>query len=429
MEVEDSQIVQYKPFWTLTPGSVISREGDAALADRVRVTLSDSIDRQMVADVPVGIFLSGGVDSSGIVALASQRTSVPLTTYSVGFQGAPDYDELAYARTIARQFKTNHVERIVERNEIAEFIPKIVDIYDEPLADATSIPIYFISELARRNGTVAVLTGDGADELFCGYRRWASYARVLPWYRGLLKTPQWARGLVKAGYAAMDSSSPKFEFLSQLAAGHEVYWGAGGFKASVVSSLLSPEYLDRIGGREPYEEIRAIRRNYIDAFGPSAKSRDINWLCYWGFVEAVPNLYCYRADRMGMAHSIEIRVPFLDNKVVDLAFSLPDHAKLKDGVSKAVLKTALEPFLPKEILYRRKMGFCVPIREWAGDVFVGYVENHLKSFCKDTGLFREEGVRNLIKASKSGNTDYAFGLWNLYFLMAWMNKWILMKSR
>jgi asparagine synthase (glutamine-hydrolysing) len=128
---------------------------------------------------------------------------------------------------------------------------------------------------------------------------------------------------------------------------------------------------------------------------------------------------------MGMAHSIEIRVPFLDNEVVDLAFSLPSGCKLKGGEPKAILKKAFEPLLPHDVLYRRKMSFCVPVREWAGDVFVRYIDEHLKSFCRETGLFREEGLRDQLRQTLNGDANYAFGLWNLYFLIAWTRRWIL----
>src|SRR6185503_9298793 len=157
--VDTSGIRSYEPFWKPAWSEEVAGN-NGALEHALLHQLGDSVKRQMVSDVPVGVFLSGGVDSSGIVALASQQTTVPLTTYSIGFEGAPDYNELDYARKVARQYKTNHIERVVRKEEIAEFLPKLVDIYDEPLADATSIPIYFISQLARSNGTIVVLTGD-----------------------------------------------------------------------------------------------------------------------------------------------------------------------------------------------------------------------------------------------------------------------------
>jgi asparagine synthase (glutamine-hydrolysing) len=427
MIVDASGIQSYEPFWKPQwPKELLGKNGE--LQRKLLQELAESVKRQMISDVPVGVFLSGGVDSSGIVALASQNTNVPLSTYSIGFEGAPDYNELDYARQVAQQYKTNHVERMVRKEEIAEFLPRLVDIYDEPLADATSIPIYFISQLARTNGTRVVLTGDGSDELFCGYRRWTNYARVLPWYRRYLRLPGWIRKAVKSGYSACDRSSSRYELLSQAAAGHEIYWGAGGFKESTRRAVLNEEYLRRLNGSGPYESVRAARRGFENAFSDPAMRSDVNWLCYNGFTDAVPNFYCYRADRMGMAHSIELRVPFLDNAMVDLAFSLPASCKLNGGEPKSILKKSLEPLLPREVLYRRKMGFCVPVREWAGEVFVRYIDKNLKGFCRETGLFREDGVREQLRQIENGDGDYAFGLWNLYFLMAWMRKWIMRET-
>ena len=301
----------------------------------------------------------------------------------------------------------------------------MVEIFDEPLADATSIPIYFISELARANGTKVVLTGDGADELFCGYRRWANQARLLPWYRAYLRTPSWLRKSARTIYGCIDRTGNRYELLRQAAAGHEVFWGSGGFRESARRDALAPEYLRRVAHADPYLAVQRSRAGFRAAFPDPAMQTDVNWLCHSGFVDAVPNFYCHRADRIGMAHSIELRVPFLDNAIVDLAFSLPSHFKLNAGIPKYILKKALEPILPHDVLYRRKMGFCVPIREWANDIIVPYIDQHLAAFCRETGLFQEAGIREQLRQSSAGDQNHAFGLWNLYYLMSWMRKWVL----
>ncbi len=424
MVVSAAGIKEYKAFWKPNWGPELDAS-DEELESLLLRKLEDSVRRQMVADVPVGVFLSGGVDSSGIVALASQVAREPISTYSVGFEGAPAYTELHHARLVAQQFKTHHTERVVRKEELAEFLPKLVEIYDEPLADATSIPIYFISELARSHGTKVVLTGDGADELFCGYRGWANQAKILPWYRAYLRSPSWLRKSARNTYGLFDQSSSRFELLRQAAAGHEVCWGAGGFRHESKRRILSPAYAARLASADCYPSVQAARRDFRSAFPLPAMQSDVNWLCHSGFSDAVPNYYCYRADRMGMAHSIELRVPYLDNTIVDLAFGLPGRLKLKNGEPKFILKAALASHLSHELLYRRKMGFCVPIREWAGETFTRYINENLETFCRETGLFNEQGLRRQVQSGVAGNSDYAFGLWNLYFLMAWMRKWML----
>ncbi len=158
----------------------------------------------MVSDVQVGAFLSGGVDSSAIVALMAKTAGYPVKTYSIGFEGQPDYDELRFASQVAKRFGTDHYERIVRPSDIIDFLPQVVDVFDEPLADATCIPVYFLSEKARENGTVVVLTGDGSDELFAGYRSWQRYIRLYPKYHRYLKLPGMMRKLAASGLELME---------------------------------------------------------------------------------------------------------------------------------------------------------------------------------------------------------------------------------
>ena len=379
----------------------------------------------MVSDVPVGAFLSGGVDSSAIVALMSELGGKPVTTYSVGFEGAPDYDERDHAQRIAKRFNTNHVEKIVRPGDLLEFLPKIVEIFDEPLADATAIPIYFISQLARENRTLVVLTGDGADELFCGYRHWVRYARIYSYYRLFSGLPAFIKRLVVLLSRHLDASSPAHEILSRAEAGHEFFWGgAGGFKEATKKAFLSPVYAARTAALDSHRLVAQYRQQY-DRLFPDAKGRNYaDWMSFLGLKHIVPDRYLYRADRLGMANSIEIRSPFLDFELVNYAMSLPGSLKIRGGEPKYILKKALEPVLPRETLYRRKQGFCVPLFEWTGATILDYVERNLAGFCRDTGLFDEARLRGQVRAAKAGNRNYTFTLWNIYFLMAWFRRWL-----
>ena len=386
MIVGEQGVCAYEPYWEVTYTDY-SAATFPELRQRVYDELQASVRHQMVADVPVGAFLSGGVDSSAVVGLMSRCTSKPVRTYSIGFANAPNYDELKYARRISRHFGTEHFEKVVTAQEIADFLPRVVDIYDEPLADATSIPMYFLSQLARENGTIVVLTGDGADELFCGYRHWMRYATLYPWFRAYSMLPRFVKSAVTSLYGAIRRSSPAAEILSRAEKGQEFYWGAGGFKESAKRRFLSREYIERMKTRDSHESVLNQRR-LLDSIAPNGrKLSDIDWLCFKGLKDSVPNFYLYRADHMSMAHSIEIRVPFLDHHMVDFALSIGGAWKLRDNQPKYILKKALEPLVPHDNLYRNKMGFCVPLREWAGEIMVEYVDSHLEKFCSDTGLF------------------------------------------
>jgi asparagine synthase (glutamine-hydrolysing) len=152
---------------------------------------------------------------------------------------------------------------------------------------------------------------------------------------------------------------------------------------------------------------------------------DVDWMCFLGLKNIVPDYYLYRADRLGMAHSIELRVPFLDHEMVNYALSIPGRLKVAHGEPKYILKKTLERILPREVLYRKKQGFCVPLREWTGDIMLEFLDANLETFCRETNLFSETGLRHLIDHARSGNTNYTSTLWNVYFLMSWFKKWLL----
>lgn len=412
------------PFWK--PRSQQLRgASEFELAELVRKTLSDSVSAQMVSDVPVGAFLSGGVDSSAVVAFMRRAKSSKIKTYSIGFEGAPSYDELEHARKIASAFDTDHIEKMVKPADLIEFLPRIVEIFDEPLADATAIPIYFISALARENGSTVVLTGDGSDELFCGYRKWRRYAQAFPFYNTFRGLPAPLRNAFLKCYRSFEDRSALHEMLSHAADGHKYLWASGGFRESSKRQFLDHEFLARINGHDTYASMRVVMDTFDSTCDSNGTERQIDWLSYYGFLRAVPDVYLYRADRLGMANSIEARVPFLDNEVIDLALSIPGRWKVRDGEPKYILKRGLEPVLSQDVLYRKKMGFCVPLREWMGPYIAGYVEENLAGFCRETGYFDEEAVRQEVGRARNGKGDFAFGLWNVYFLMAWMKRWVL----
>ncbi|MGH7450809.1 MAG: asparagine synthase (glutamine-hydrolyzing), partial [bacterium] len=424
MVVGGNGIKIYEPYWEVSY-SDYGAASVAELSDLVMKELERSVQYRMVSDVPVGVFLSGGVDSSSIAALMSKNASAPIKSYSIGFQNAPDYDELAYARKIAEQFGTEHFEKVVTPQEIVDFLPRIVEIYDEPLADATSIPIYFISQLARENGTIVVLTGDGGDELFCGYSNWMRYVQLYPFYQLFSQLPRPAKSAIAGLYGAVDKSSPQYEILSRAAKGHEFFWGVGGFKESTKHLFLTSAFKQKLSKIDSHDQIVYYRQLFQSIPQNGRVRSDVDWLCFMGLKASVPNLYLYRADRLGMAHSIELRAPYLDYEFVNLALSIPAKWKTHKREPKYILKKSLERLLPAEILYRKKMGFCVPLSEWAADIMIDYIDTNLNGFCRDTGIFNENGLRQQLDQAKSGNPHYTFTLWNIYFLISWFKKWIL----
>ncbi|CAN5477517.1 asparagine synthase (glutamine-hydrolyzing) [soil metagenome] len=422
MIVGKSGIKKYEPYWEVKY-SDLENESYESLEQKTFEALEKSVKYRMVADVPVGAFLSGGVDSSAVVALMSQQSSYPIKTYSIGFENQPDYDELEFARKVSKQFGTEHYEKTVSAIEICDFVPKIVDIFDEPLADSTSIPIYFLSQKAREKGTIVVLTGDGSDELFAGYRSYARYLKNYPLFHSYSKLPSTVKKIISSTYQLFDETSPQGEMLNRAALNQEFFWGAArSFKESTKRDFLSRQFAERSRGWSSYEIIAEYRQMF-DAL-PKKNKQDIDWMCYLGFKMNDTNRYLYRSDKLGMAHSIETRAPFMDYELVNLALSIPGRFKMMNGEPKYILKKSLESILPKEILYRKKMGFSVPLRQWAGGMMTDYVESNMHEFCSNTGLFNEAGLKKQVRQIRSGNQDTTNDLWTIYFLMAWFKKWM-----
>jgi len=424
MTIHKGQIKK-ESYWEISPENLSSISEDE-ICDRLFQTLQTSVNYRMVADVPVGAFLSGGVDSSAVVAMMRAQSSGTIKTYSVGFDGQANYDERIYAEKVSKMFNTEHFEKNIRPEDIANSLPLIIDSFDEPMADATCIPIHYISQLARANGTIVVQTGDGADELFSGYRSWMKYKKIYPWYHTYNNFPSF----IKKGVASLinetnDEASAMREIFSRAAQGQELFWGgAKAFKESTKRDFLSKDFLSGINNLNSYEVIQQYRKQFDVLKQKHSWLDDTAWMCYIGLKFQIPSKYLYRMDRLGMANSIEIRNPFLDYHMINLAFSIPSHLKTKNNTPKYILKKSLEKILPSEILYRKKMGFCVPLQEWAGEIMLDYTETNMKSFVSNTELFTEEGLKSQIKEIRKGNTAYTNQLWTIYFLMAWFKKWM-----
>ncbi len=419
MVVSDRGIVRYEPFWEPRPAIGTERSRDDCQV-AIRTALEDSVDLRMVSDVPVGAFLSGGVDSSAVAALMAARSSSPLRTYTIGFD-EPAYDEREYARTIADAIGAEHHERVVSKEDLEAFLPTIAEIFDDPLADATSIPIYFLARLAGEGGTKVILTGDGADELFCGYRGWLSYRNAYPWFERLSSRWNPLRPLLPAAAAALPPSSRWGEILRRAASGDEFFWGgAGGLKGAALTRILRRP----IAERERGARIRDARARFDSQAPWSHPPSAVDWMSFLGITDIVPSYYLHRADRLGMAASIELRVPFLDHRLVELGLRTPGHLKVEHGVPKSILKTAVTDLMPRQMIDRRKMGFCVPLNEWFGASILEQVDSRLDRFCDETGLFNAEEVRELCRQASAGSGQGIHGLWSFYFLMTWFERWL-----
>jgi asparagine synthase (glutamine-hydrolysing) len=390
------------PFGTHTP------ETDNALSDVLIERLTASVDRRLIAEVPLGAFLSGGIDSSAVVALMAGLDNKPVNTMSISF-GDPAYNEARYAQLVADRYGTNHNVRQVDPSDfgLVEILP---GLYDEPFADSSALPTYRVCELARRSVTVA-LSGDGGDENFIGYRRyrWHAYEEIVR--RNL---PQSIRrplfGLLGQIYPKLDWAPKVLRAKSTLQAiardPLEGYLHSVSiFPTDLRRSLFCRDFTRQLEG---YSAIEIFREHAADAPVKSG----LPLIQYLDFKTYLPGDILTKVDRASMAHSLEVRVPILDHTFVEWVAGIPATSKLQGREGKVCFKKALEPLLPKEILYRDKMGFGVPISSW----FRGPLKDLLRNALLDgrlneTGIFDRQAIQQLVDEHQSGAREHSAVLW------------------
>ena len=411
-------------YWDVEYRQVPNNEDE--LCEAISASLKSSIQHRTISDVPVGTFLSGGVDSSAITALLRDKLSYKVNTFSIGFADQQKYDELDAAAFVAKRFDTAHHQRVVSSQDIANLLPRVVSIFDDPLADPTCIPIYFLAEMAKNNGVKVVLNGDGPDELFLGYNSWRKYAMMFPWYRRYCKLPT----LLKRTTAlCADPFVPSAfaELLHRASRSEEFFWGgARGYKESTKRQFLSSKFRNTVADSNSHSLVESLRTQFsIRTQIPDCLARDdVDWMSYVGLKHLIPNFYTHRADRLCMAHSVEARSPFLDYNFVNLSLSIPHRWKLKNGVPKYILKRALSAVVPSETLNRRKMGFCVPLQVWGREIMASSIRNHLPTFCSRHGIFRQDVVLQQVESLQRGAKCNTSALWTTCYLLLWANSWL-----
>jgi asparagine synthase (glutamine-hydrolysing) len=406
-------------YWTPTIEAGDGSEGEWVRA--FRETMEQAVRSQMVSDVPLGAFLSGGLDSSTIVAMMAKQTTMPIKTYSIGFDttaGGALYNELPWARRVADRFRTDHREILV-RPDVAELLPKLLWHLDEPIADSAFVTTFLVAAFAREDVTV-ILSGVGGDELFGGYRRYLGgyydryYDLVPGWLRREVLSP-----LVRALPSDRHSAGTNLMRLLRTYVGSHEAGFEDRYRAYVqVFDRLAVEALLREPAIESADALSAAFREVSDA-DPLRRVMRVDLLTQ------LPDDLLQLTDRMTMANSLECRVPFLDNSVVDLSLRMPSHLKVKGRGLKHVLKTALAEVLPREILERGKRGFGAPVGAWFKRELAALVKDVLsKESVEARGIFRWDAVQRTIalhEANKEDHTDHmlallSFELWSRIYL-------------
>jgi asparagine synthase (glutamine-hydrolysing) len=397
-------------------------------AGEVLFRLERSIDRRMMSDVPVGVFLSGGVDSSTNVALMSRLVDHPINTFSIGFHGQEAFNEFGWARRVAEQFGTNHHETMIDADDLWRFIPDLVHHQDEPIADPVCVPLYFVSKLAKDTGVTVVHVGEGSDELFAGY---ATYVQA-----HAIATSQWRRYRalprpVRSGFAAVGARAQRLvpdrevhiEALQRAAQrdGHLWWGGAVAFYERGLDQLCTPALRRELNGSHPRDVVAAIAQ---DATKGGARD-ELDRLIYQDLRLRLPELLLMRVDKLTMANAIEARVPFLDHELVELAMAIPRDEKIRDGVGKHVLKRAVSGLLDDDLIWRPKQGFGTPVSQWFRNELGDQLEHRLNhGSLSETGWLEGDRIKTLLSLHRSGRADRSFQLWNIMNLSAWFDHWI-----
>ncbi|MFA6127032.1 MAG: asparagine synthase (glutamine-hydrolyzing) [Bacteroidales bacterium] len=387
------------------------------LSQRILKELKLSVQFRKVSDVPVGVFLSGGIDSSTNVALFSSQAQETVNTFSIGYD--QDYatytNELHYAQAVANVFKTEHHEKILSIDDFIEFLPLMIYLQDEPLADPVCVPVYYVSKLARDNNVIVCQVGEGADELFFGYRGWELLLKLekmnnLPVPRIIKKIIE--RILAKSKF----SDSFWFEYLCRANKKQPIFWsGSESYTHKQKLSLFSKRMRDKFRDRNSFEIIKPIWEKYCD----KADKKDIiNWMAYMDLNLRLPELLLMRVDKMSMGVSIEARVPFLDHNIVELAMSIPGRRKYREGKLKYLLKKTVRNLIPDQIIDRKKQGFGAPIQEWYESVLGEKAKKILEEFCTETDYFDYESVKILLDSKYKSTT------WPLLNLAMWWKQYI-----
>jgi asparagine synthase (glutamine-hydrolysing) len=433
---------EIKPYW-----SAIDARDNPALANLSEVQAKNELHRrlqqaitgQLQADVPVGAFLSGGVDSSLIVALMQAQCTLPVKTFAIGFDDAR-LDEAPYARAVAKHLGTDHTELYLSSDDVIGTIPTIIDIYDEPLADSSQIPTYLVSKLARQSVTVS-LSGDGGDELFGGYNRYGWGESI--WQRlRLLPTPlrklastlllsvparHWdcILGLVTSAGTTRNGDRALGDKLHKLALVINVADRDALYQKLISQQRESDSLVVDTHEKPSWDQIQVAlsqQQQPIASFAEHAMMRDL--------IGYMSDDILAKLDRAAMAVSLETRTPLLDHRVVEFAVGLPMQHKLHQGQTKSLLRQVLYQYVPKELIERPKQGFSVPLDVWLRGKLKDWAYTHIEPHkLKADGLLNADLVAKRWQEHQCGDHNWQHWLWNVVMFQAWKNKWTEVDTR
>ena len=409
--------IEIKKYWDVSFEPKHADKSDAEFVEEWSELFKKSVELRLMADVPLGMFLSGGIDSSAICAVMSEMVSEPIKTFSVGFKER-EANEFEYARIVSKAFQTDHHEITITPEQFFAELPNLIYHEDEPLGFIASVPLYFVSKLAQRHVKV-VLTGEGSDEILGGYGRYQKALKLLNYGETYEKfTPGFLRNVVKSGVATLPNSlNRKLErtFLSRENDIESLYFDNFAiFTKEMQNELLSDETKARIAEKNPYK--------YLNKWFDENDAKNLLDKILYADTKTYLQELLMKQDQMSMAASIESRVPFLDHELVEYTAKLPERMKIRRGETKWILREAMKNVLPSEILTRSKMGFPVPVESWFRNEFKFVIDEFVTSErALNRGIFNADFVRELVRRHDAGE-NHALRLWFLVNFEIWQRQ-------
>jgi asparagine synthase (glutamine-hydrolysing) len=417
-----------KIYWSLTKSAIYGinnqlTQSDESIQSDLEKRLKLSVKQRMISDVPLGAFLSGGIDSSTIVSLMQSQSNHPIKTFTIGFN-EDDYNEAQHAKKIAKHLGTDHTELYFSSKTAMEVIPKLSTIYDEPFSDNSQIPSFLLSQLAKQDVKVA-LSGDGGDELFCGYNR---YMLTNNWSKKFNSIPLSLRKILTYAIKLISQNNwnKLFKFLPGLNQhinyGHKIHKGAKALEANTLSDLY---YVLISHWQNPTEVVINSKepQTFLSEFNPELLNfNNHQKMMMLDLITYLPNSILVKVDRASMASSLEARIPFLDHELIEYSWKIPHSLKFRNGKGKWILRQILNNYVPKDLTERPKTGFGIPIDIWLRGPLRDWAENLLnEKRLMQEGYFNPKLIRDKWQEHLSNKHNWQYDLWNVLMFQAWID--------
>ena len=409
--------IQKKQYWCPSINRERVKHNEIEIIEKLRILLKESVKMRMMSDVPYGAFLSGGIDSSLNTALMSELSKDQVKTFTVSISDDPLSNELSEAKYVSKYFSTNHHEVSISKQDFIDFLPTLARQQDEPLSDPVSIPLYYVSELARRSNTPVILVGEGADEIFSGYKLYNMLSnfnnRI---YKPFSNLPEIIKN-ISYSLAKFVLPERKLNYVENATLNRELFWGG----SIVFSEKEKKRLLRNVANYNTYEKI--IEPIYAKMDEINSKSSFIDRAINLELNHRLPELLLMRIDKMAMSVSVETRVPFLDHKLVEFALGIPYKYKYRNGSGKYILKQAARGIIPDRIIDRKKYGFCGSSTNMISGSIIDYAEMVIMDSKWVKSYFNRSKIRPLFAQHRNSEFDHGIKIFSLLNLALWQNEW------